>query len=248
MQLISFRIIGNKLQVVILAGGKGTRLKPMTMTIPKPMMKINGVPFLEILIKLLKMKRISNVVMCVGYLSNVIEDYFQSGKNFNVEIKYSHEKDLLGTAGAIKNSENFLENEFIVINGDTFVDIDYTKLITFAQEKGKICTMCGYVNDQKNTEYVNNLLIDSKGNVSKYVKDEELSELNCIDIGVYYFQKKTLDFFENKKPLSLEFDVFPKLIAQNQVAGFATHEKFYDIGTLSRVKKFSEICKKLNKT
>jgi len=234
------------LQVIILAGGKGTRLKPMTMTIPKAMTKINGVPFLEILIKLLKTKGISNVVMCVGYLSNVIEDYFQSGKNLNIKIKYSYEKILLGTGGAIKNSENFLDNEFIVINGDTFVDVDYTKLIAFAQEKGKICTMCGYVNDQKNTDYVNNLLIDSNGNVLRYVKDKELPELNCTDIGVYYFQKKALDFFENKKPLSLELDVFPKLIAQNQVAGFATREKFYDIGTLSRVKKFGEICKNLN--
>lgn len=234
------------MQIVILAGGLGTRLRPFTKTIPKPMMKINGVPFLQILLKLLKTKGISDVVLCVGYLSNVIEDFFQTGKNFNMNIKYSKEKEPLGTGGAIKNAEIFLEDEFIVINGDTFVDIDYSKLTDFSHEKGKLCTMCGYANDEKNNAIVNNLFIDSKGNVISYSKDKELSELNCVDIGVYYIQKKALEFFENKHPLSFELDVFPKLIALNEVAGYFNEEKFYDIGTLERVKKFNEICNKLS--
>ena len=83
------------MQIVILVGGLGTRLRPFTKTIPKPMMKINGVPFLQILLKLLKTKGISDVVLCVGYLSNVIEDFFQTGKNFNMNIKYSKEKEPL---------------------------------------------------------------------------------------------------------------------------------------------------------
>lgn len=234
------------MQVIILAGGKGTRLRPLTETIPKPMTKIKGVPFLEILLRMLKKKGISNAVLCVGYLSEIIEDYFKNEKMLDIDIKYSKERELLGTGGALMNAEKFLENEFIVINGDTFIDIDYAKLTKFSHQKGKLCTMCGYVHDQKNDDFVNNMLIDSKGNVTTYVKDKEMPELNCVDIGVYYFKKKALDFFGNKKPLSLEFDIFPKLIAKKEVAGFSTHEQFYDIGTLPRVKKFGEICKKLS--
>ena len=107
------------MQIVILCGGKATRLYPLTKKIPKSMMRFEGKPFLEQQLDLLKKNRIFDIVLCVGYKAEQIKKYFGDGKNFGVEIKYSSDKKkLLGTGGALKKAENLLEDSFLVMWGD----------------------------------------------------------------------------------------------------------------------------------
>lgn len=232
--------MNSSMQVLVLAGGRGTRLRPMTNHTPKVMVEIKGTPFLEVLLKNLKKKGFTEIVLCVGYLSNVIKDYFKKGEELGIKITYSDEEIPLGTGGAIKNAEHLLEKEFIVINGDTFVDLDLKKMIEFSQKKGKLCTISAYKGNDKESDFFNNLLLDENFNVIEYSKTKKLSAMNYVDVGVYYFRKDVFEKIEKKNPYSVEFDVFPKLIKDKQIAGFPIDKKFYDIGTIKRVDKFSQ--------
>ena len=120
---------------LILAGGIGERLRPITNNIPKPMVPVNGKSFLQYHIEELKRAGIKDIVLCTGYLSNKIQEYFGDGSKFDVKIKYSIEKKPLGTAGAIKNAEKYVNNTFLVLNGDSYLKIDYNKLINFHKSK-----------------------------------------------------------------------------------------------------------------
>ncbi len=227
------------MQCVILAGGKGTRLNPLTKKIPKHMIKINGSPFLEILLKSLKEKGFDNFVLCVGYRSEIIENYFKDGKKFRINLQYSRENKPLGTAGALLNTIEILDNEFIVINGDTFVDIDFVKFIKFSKKKNKQCTICCNL-DPPNSLYFNNLYIDDDLCVRKYSKDKKLSQMNGIDVGIYYFKKRSLEPFIETKFCTLEYDIIPSLIHKNEVDAFPVNEKFYPLNTPKDLKIFKK--------
>ena len=233
-----------KTQIVILAGGKGTRLKPLTDTVPKPMIKIEGIPFLEILLRFLNSKGFTNFVLCVGHLSDVIQNHFLNGNHLGINIEYSTESQQLGTAGAIKNASNLLEKEFLLVNGDTFIDMDFQKLIEFAHKNKKLCTMTVF-HGYNSSDFQNNLFLDKDSLVCKYSKDKKLKELNFVDAGMYFLKKNVLDLFENNGFLSLEYEIFPKLIEKKQLAGFPINSRFYDIGSFSKMEKFKEMIKKL---
>lgn len=225
------------MQIIILAGGRGSRLGVLTEQMPKPMMNINGIPFLEILIDYLKHQGFKKIILSVGYLSEKIEEYFSDGKNFSVEIKYSKEKKPLGTAGAILNTKSLLEDEFIVINGDTFLELDYQKFIDFSHKSSKLCNLVGFSkndDDFKNNLEINNFLVKS------YSKNQFDDKFNFVDAGIYFLKKKSLEYFADDFPISLEIDIFPKLIESHQIGGFITNKKFYDIGTPERIDKFKK--------
>ena len=118
-----------ELQAVILAGGLGTRLRPLTLKVPKPMVDINGKPFLEIKLKDMLKKGIRDYVFCIGYLGNMIEEYFGDGSRFGARIRYSYDGEkLLGPIGALKNAQNLLDEDFIVTYGDNYVDVNYHEM------------------------------------------------------------------------------------------------------------------------
>ena len=226
------------MQIVILVGGRGTRLGPLTNDVPKPLIKINGIPFLEILIKYLKQQGFLKIILCVGYLSDKIENYFLDGRNLGVEIKYSKETEPLGTGGAILNSISLLEDEFIVINGDTFLELNYKKFIDFSQKSAKLCTIVGFSDSHLDNDFINNLFINEKSEVKNYSKNKSFSNLNYVDVGIYFFKKESMTYFSDSYPISLECDIFPKLIQDKQMSGFLTESKFYDIGTIEKINKF----------
>ena len=133
------------MQVVILAGGLATRLRPLTETIPKSMVLINNKPFLQYQLELLRSNGITDIVLCVGYLHKQIEDYFQNGRNFGVNIKYSREeKGLLGTAGALKNAANFLEDKFFLIYGDSYIFLNFKEILSYFNSYNELALMVVY--------------------------------------------------------------------------------------------------------
>jgi len=224
------------MQAVILVGGLGTRLGEMTNDLPKPMMDINGKPFLYYLITMLKSQRIIDVLLCVGYLGEKIEDYFGDGSDFGVKISYSYESEPLGTGGALKNAEKLLDDKFILLNGDTYLDMDYNILINFSSEnnfKGIIVVKKSEDSD------INNISIGDDSFIVDY-KKENGGNFNFVDAGVQVFSKAILDFIPINQKFSLEKDIFSKLIDIEQLKAYEVDSKFYDIGTPERLYIFKK--------
>ncbi len=229
------------MQAVILAGGLGTRLRPITYKIPKHMVKIAGKPFLERLIGMLKENGITDIVLCVGYLHENIMDYFGKGEKFGVEIKYSIEnKNLLGTGGAIKHAAKYLKGNFFVIYGDSYLKLDYKKLMQSHQKFNKTGTMAVY-NNKSRTFVKNNVEIGKDGHIANYNKESTDKKMKYVDAGVLAFKKSILKKIPSDKKISLEEDIFPKVIKSKELCSFKSSSRFYDIGSMQRLRAFKKV-------
>ena len=225
------------MQVVILAGGRGTRLSPITDLTPKPMVLIKNKPFLEYLLLMLRKNSFKKVLICVGYLGDKIEAYFGNGCQWDIEIKYSYEKDLLGTAGALKLANSIIEEKFLLIYGDSYLDIDYGKFIEFFENKKTIGAIAIYDNSKGDTSVKNNIAI-MEDSIIKYDKNKEDACLKYVEAGAAVFNKRMLNFIEENKCISLENDIFPLLIRSKELSGYKSQQRFYDIGTFDRLSIF----------
>ena len=231
-------------QVVILAGGLGTRLRPSTEVIPKPMIGINGKPFLEYQIDQIKNFGIENVVLCVGYLGNIIENYFKDGKNFGVNIKYSYEQELLGTAGALKNAETLIKSDsFIVMNGDCYTNVPLPEIFSAHKiKKFPITIAVAKATNPKEQELVE----IEHGLVTKFLKrdtPEHKKHLNenlsySINAGVYVFDKKILGLIPHGKKFSLEQNIFPYFT--NKMQAFSYKGYLKDLATIQFCREFEQ--------
>jgi NDP-sugar pyrophosphorylase family protein len=228
------------MQVAILAGGKGTRLMPMTHTIPKPMVKVAGRPFLEHLLELFKKQKFSRILMLVSHLGQQIEDYFKNGSRFGLDIIYSYEKTPMGTGGALINARDLLEDNFILLNGDTLLPINYNDLVEYYKSINKTGVIVAYDNHQKLAP--SNLKVSLAGSVLKYSKDSE-TEMTHIDAGAVVFNKKILEFIPKNTVCSLEKEIFPKLIAADEFYAFITDKKFYDMGSFEGISRIEQVLK-----
>jgi mannose-1-phosphate guanylyltransferase/phosphomannomutase len=129
------------MKAIIMAGGEGTRLRPLTCNIPKPMMPIMDKPVMEYTVELLKKNGITDIGVTLQYLPDEITGYFGDGKDFGVNMRYFIEETPLGTAGSVKNAEAFLDDTFIVISGDALTDIDLSKAIAYHKKKQSMATL-----------------------------------------------------------------------------------------------------------
>ena len=129
------------MKAVVMAGGEGSRLMPLTVSRPKPMAPIVGRPVMEHILNLLKRHGITDVVVTVQYMASAIEDYFGDGSQFGMRISYSREEVPLGTAGSVKNAEDLLDEPFLVISGDALTDFDLSKIVTFHKERKSLATL-----------------------------------------------------------------------------------------------------------
>ena len=211
-----------KLDLVLLAGGKGTRISKYLKGHSKPMIKINDQIFLSLIIRYFSKYIFGNIYILAGYKGKEIKKKFH-GKFFNFcEVKVIVEKKLLGTGGALNNIKDKINNNFILMNADTFFPINIKEFI----QKSKF-----YLSNKKLT----NLKIDSKNNLS-----ETKLKTKYMNGGIYYVNQKILSGIENKE-FSLENDLIPKLIKKKLINGLYFRDKFIDIGTpknLNKSKKF----------
>ncbi len=237
-------------QAIILGGGRGERLKPITDSIPKVMIGINGKPFLQYQIEILKKFGITNIVLSVGYLWKTIRDHFDDGSEFDVHIQYSVEKDFIGTGGAIKLAQKYLEDTFFILNGDTYLPISYSELESFFLSNLKINgdligALAVFTNPDKIMK--NNIKVDPQNYILGYNKVVESEEMNGVDAGVTIFTRNIVDYIpdvnKDHHKISFENDVWPELIQDQKLVGFKTDTRFYDIGTPERLKLISEVLK-----
>ncbi len=230
------------MQAVILAGGLGTRFRPLTLKTPKPMIPVIGKPYLEYQLQYLKSYDITNILLCVGYLGEEIENYFGDGQSREMCISYSFENKPLGTGGALKNAENYLEDCFFLIYGDSFLPINYSSAEKRFVEVDKAVLMVLYDN-REDTSVPNNVSIDNRGMVTQYEKESVNGSLHYVDAGVLILKKIILNAVPSDEKISLEQEIIPGFIARHECSGFVTQERFYDIGTPERLEHFETYLK-----
>jgi NDP-sugar pyrophosphorylase family protein len=230
--------------VLILVGGLGTRLRPFTETVPKPMIDINGKPFLEYKINQIKKFGIKKIILCVGYLGDIVEAYFGNGEKFGVEIFYSYEKELLGTAGAIKNAENLIKSDsVIVMNGDTYTNVDLSKLFFNHLENNSpvtiVVTDATNPREQELVELENQVITSLyKRNTLEHQNHLNLTRNPLINAGIYVLEKEILNSIPPGIKVSLEQEIFPKFI--NNMNGFSYSGYIKDLATIQFCREFEK--------
>ena len=232
------------MQAVILAGGLGTRLGQLTKETPKVMVPINGKPFLLYLLQLLKSREIKDIILSIGYLGQQVRDFFGDGKSLGVSLRYSEEKEkLLGTGGALKQAQDLLDDYFLVINGDTYLPVDYRDVEKTYLKHNKKALMMVYDN-QEDTGVKNNVALDNDLMVIEYTKGNSSPSLKYVEAGALVFRRETLNLIKERVPVSLEKGLYPALIEQREMAAYVTRKRFYDIGTPQQQMVFAEFLKR----
>ena len=215
-------------QAVILCGGLGTRLRPLTYDIPKPMIPFGDKPFLQILIDYFKAQGVEKFVFCTGHLHEQIEKHFGDGSQLGVEIVHSVELEPLGTGGALLNSRHLLDEQFFFAFGDSYLPLELRHLTRVQKESNALGVITVYMNNDKIAS--NNVRIMPDGRVQDYIKKNPPTSMNGLEAGLSLFNKNILNHAPGRI-FSLEEAIFPKLINPGKLFGLLTNQRFYDIGT-----------------
>jgi len=224
-------------QAVILAGGLGTRLWPVTRLTPKPMVPVGGVPYLEHQLRVLGEQGITRIVLLTGYLGEQIEEYFSDGRRLALEICYSREQTPLGTGGALRQAEALLEPSFLLIYGDSYLPIDYRLPLELLGGGDATGVLVLYHDPSGETDVQPNVALGSDGHVTRYDKESPGDpELRYVEAGVLAFRREVVEEMPPAGKVSLEQEVFPKLISRHALLGWPTTQRFYDIGTPDRLR------------
>lgn len=226
------------MDVLILCGGLGTRLRPLVPDRPKGLAEIDGKPFLEHLITYIAGAGFRSFILCIGHQGEQIREYFRKDRLPDLKISFSEESAPLGTAGALKNARGFIEsNPFMAVNGDTFIEVDFRKLIAFHFSKNALLTMA--VSKACESNDTGAVVLSDDEMVSSY-KERGKAEESFVNMGIYIMGKEILDRIPGKKAYSLECDLFPKMAGKG-FFGFDAKTQILDIGTPERYKRANNL-------
>ena len=222
------------MKAVVMAGGEGSRLRPLTIRRPKPMVPIVGKPVMEHILNLLKRHGITEVVVTVQYLASNIEDYFGNGSQFGMRISYSREDVPLGTAGSVKNAEDQLTEPFIVISGDALTDYNLTDIIKFHEEKQSMATLL-LAHVPNPLEY-GVIITNEEGRITQFLEKPSWGEVfsDTINTGIYVLNPKIFSYFEKNKPFDFSQELFPMMLRQGDpIYGYVASSGYWcDVGNL----------------
>lgn len=216
--------------VVILAGGFGLRLRPLTDQLPKPLLRVRGKPFLHHQVDLLKAFGMTEILLLVGYLGWKIKGYFGDGSGLGVHIDYAVEETPLGTGGALKKAAEKLPPDFLLLNGDTFLALDYPQFVESYRKRDRWGLVVAFENPHQTMP--NNLAVGPEGCITAYNK-ENRTGLTHVDAGVAVFSKRILELIPPGRVCSLEEEVYPRLIEREKLWAFPTRQPFYDMGSFA---------------
>jgi NDP-sugar pyrophosphorylase family protein len=224
-------------QAVILVGGLGTRLGVLTQFTPKPMLKVNGKPFAYYLVKKLKKQGIQNIIFSTGYYADQFVDFFGDGSDFGVNIICIEEPHALGTGGAIKFLKTYVDEEFIVLNGDSLFDINYIDLCRLFDQVPDALTAMALRFTPDSNRY--GQVISEGILVTDFTEKDSQNSSAYINGGVYAMKKKALDFLPEGVS-SLEKDLFPSLALDRKLLGKSFTGYFIDIGIPEDFKRIQD--------
>ncbi|HSB09828.1 MAG TPA: NDP-sugar synthase [Blastocatellia bacterium] len=223
------------MQALILAGGKGTRLRPLTMHTPKPIVPIANRPFLLYQLELLKRADVRDVILSLSYQPHKIEDKLGDGTDYNVRISYAVEQSPLGTAGAYRNAESLISETTVVFNGDVLTDIDMNEVIRFHRERQAVATIV--LTPVANPTAYGLVETDKKdGRVRRFLEKPKPEEVTCdtINAGIYVLEPRVLDYVPDGEPFMFEYGVFPQLLEREEpFYAYVWRGYWRDIGTAS---------------
>ncbi len=208
--------------VIILAGGFGTRLSTVVKDVPKPMAPINGKPFLHYIFQELEFQQIQQVVLSVGHLKEIIQDYFQD-KYLGISIQYAIENEPLGTGGGIKHAFNYIEHDAFVLNGDTYFDINLIKL------KEENCDIAIALKPMFEFDRYGTVVLNAQNKIISF-NEKKYCEHGLINGGVYYFNKTMFDKIPTGQKFSFEKDILEAHTQQLNIQGKIFDNYFIDIG------------------
>ncbi len=220
------------MKAVILAGGKGTRLLPLTQKLPKPLVPLLNKPVMEYSIELLKKHGITEIIITLQYLSDKIRNYFGDGSQWGVQITYLQENIPLGTAGSVKNAEHLLDEPFLVISGDALTDFNLMAGVDYHTQKHALFTI--FMKEVKKPNKFGIIETDKEGHIRRFVekplKEQEFSKV--VNTGIYVVDPFVLCMMEKGKEYDFSKDIFPKLI-KNGMSLYGYHANGYwkDIGS-----------------
>ena len=213
--------------VVLMVGGLGTRLRPLTENTPKPMLKVGGKPILETIVKRFVDDGFTNITMCLGYKSNVIQDYFRDGGSFGANIDYIVEEKRMGTAGALTLLEKRLDNPFFVMNGDLLTNINFEKMLDFHVEHNSKATMCVREYDIEVPYGVVNV---ANENITSII--EKPIHSFFVNSGIYLLEPDCVDLIPDNEFYDMP-TLFDELIAaKEKIISFPLQEYWLDIGRI----------------
>ncbi len=223
--------------LVLLSGGLATRIRPITESIPKAMIDINGKPFIEYQLKLLKDQGIENVVICSGYLGEQIEEFVGNGERFGLHVIYSPDGEtLLGTAGTIKKALPLLPETFFMMYGDSYLPIDFKEVSDFFEKDSKPALMTVIKNqnkwDKSNVLFENNTL-------KKYDKSNPTPEMDYTDYGLCILSKECFNSIRVGEISDLA-NIQTKLAQEGKVLGFEVTQRFYEVGSFDGIEDFKK--------
>jgi NDP-sugar pyrophosphorylase family protein len=218
-------------QAIVLVGGEGTRLRPLTYRTPKPMVPIMNVPFLARTMERLYEAGIRDVILAAGYMPQAIADYFGDGSRLDMSITYVIEETPLGTAGALKNVEDRITGRFFVLNGDIFTSLDLRAMLQYHQEKSGLGTL--HLIRVEDPSAFGCVVHDPAGRVTAFVEkpvegEEPTDEINA---GTYLLERAILDFIPAGHNVSIERETFPEVIAAGRsLYAYTTSDYWIDLG------------------
>ncbi len=222
------------MKAVVMAGGEGSRLRPLTIRRPKPMVPIAGKPVMEHILHLLKRHGITDVVVTVQYLASSIEDYFGNGSQMGMHITYSREDVPLGTAGSVKNAEEQLTEPFLVISGDALTDYNLTEIIEYHQAKKAMATLT-LAHVPNPLEY-GVIITNEDGHITQFLEKPSWGEVfsDTINTGIYVLDPQVFSYFEKDKPYDFSQELFPYMLRKGDpLYGYVSTGYWCDVGSLS---------------
>jgi N-acetyl-alpha-D-muramate 1-phosphate uridylyltransferase len=232
------------MQAVILAGGLGTRLRPITEKVPKPMVLVGGKPFLEHEIRLLKKGGVDDFVVCVGYLGEMIVDYFGDGRSLGTSIRYSSDgPELLGPAGALRGAQPLLEDSFLVTYGDSYLMADYGKVMKALGGSDRLGLMTVLRNYNR---YGRSDIVVKDGFVVEYDKVNQSEGMVWINFGIAALRREALALIPPGRKCGEE-EFYGKLVARGQLLAFEVKNRFYGIGDEASLREFERLVPRLAK-
>ncbi len=221
------------MQALILVGGEGTRLRPLTLTVPKPVVPLVDRPFIRYMIDWLARHGVDDIVMACGFLAAGVRDVLGEGGYGGPRLRYVEEPDARGTAGAIKFAEPFLDERFLALNGDVLTDLDLTALVELHEQRGAEATLALYpVEDPSAYGLVRR---EPDGVIREFLEKPDVSEIDSdeINAGAYVLERSVLELVPEGRQVSIEREVFPKLVGKG-LYGLRLPGYWMDIGTPER--------------
>lgn len=221
------------MKAVIMAGGEGTRLRPLTSNSPKPMLPVANRPMMEHIVTLLKRHDITEIVVTVAFLANQIRTYFGDGSEFGVKMVYATEDQPLGTAGSVRNAMEELDERFLVISGDVLTDIDLGQIIDFHDQRDAMATI-GLVAVENPLEF-GIVITRDDGSIERFLEKPTWGQVfsDTINTGIFVLEPEIFDYIEPDRPVDFSSEVFPALLADGKPLYGAVAEGYWeDVGTL----------------